>query len=243
MMNKKQYASHIWAGLVVIGLSGPANAALVDRGGGLIYDNDLDITWLKDANYAYTSGSKGNFGYMTWSEAIDWVGNLSFFDTATGQNITDWRLPTTEVPDASCSYADSIGWPCSGSEMGHLFNEELGAGTAGDPNSPIHQVFQHVDSTNSYWSSTMCQSMYNDMAYAYNFGGGYQGCNLISSGYGLAWAVHDGDVGASNLLPIENENSVPEPSAGQLIGIALATLTLCGRYRNRIRKTSAGQGQ
>lgn len=222
-------------------LTGPANAALVDRGGGLVYDSDLDITWLKDANYAYTSGSKGNFGFMTWSEAVDWVGNLSYFDTATGQNITGWRLPTTQVSDTSCSYADSTGWPCSGSEMGHLFNAELGAGSAGDPNAPINQVFQHADSTDYYWSSTLCQSMYSDTAYSYNFGAGYQVCNFFSSGYSLVWAVHDGDVGASNLHPIENNNSVPEPSAWQLIGIALATLTLGGRYRNRIRKTGAGQ--
>ena len=32
------------------------HAALFDRGGGLIYDSDLDITWLKDGNYAQTSG-------------------------------------------------------------------------------------------------------------------------------------------------------------------------------------------
>ena len=33
-----------------------ANAALYDRGNGLIYDDVLDITWLQDANYAKTSG-------------------------------------------------------------------------------------------------------------------------------------------------------------------------------------------
>jgi hypothetical protein len=27
-------------------------AALIDRGGGLIYDTDLNITWLQDARYA-----------------------------------------------------------------------------------------------------------------------------------------------------------------------------------------------
>ena len=35
-----------------LALPGLANAALIDRGGGLIYDTDLDITWLADANYA-----------------------------------------------------------------------------------------------------------------------------------------------------------------------------------------------
>ena len=35
--------------VVALGASSVANAALVDRGGGLIYDTDLNITWLVDA--------------------------------------------------------------------------------------------------------------------------------------------------------------------------------------------------
>jgi hypothetical protein len=31
-------------------------AALVDRGGGFMYDTVLDVIWLQDANYAQTSG-------------------------------------------------------------------------------------------------------------------------------------------------------------------------------------------
>jgi hypothetical protein len=44
--------------LLVIGFyfSTLVNAQLIDRGGGLIYDNVLDVTWLQDANYAKTSG-------------------------------------------------------------------------------------------------------------------------------------------------------------------------------------------
>jgi len=33
-----------------------AQASLVDRGNGLLYDNVLNVTWLQDANYAKTSG-------------------------------------------------------------------------------------------------------------------------------------------------------------------------------------------
>ena len=36
-------------------LTSPIHAALWDRGGGLIYDDVFDITWLQDANYAKTS--------------------------------------------------------------------------------------------------------------------------------------------------------------------------------------------
>jgi hypothetical protein len=36
--------------------AGTAQAGLIDRGNGMVYDNWLDITWLTDANYAKTSG-------------------------------------------------------------------------------------------------------------------------------------------------------------------------------------------
>ena len=45
-----------------------AHAALVDRGGGLIYDTTLDITWLQNANVG---------GSMTWAEASSWAANFS----------------------------------------------------------------------------------------------------------------------------------------------------------------------
>lgn len=38
--------------LIVCGISGSVGAALVDSGGGMIYDTDRDITWLQDMNYA-----------------------------------------------------------------------------------------------------------------------------------------------------------------------------------------------
>jgi|RifCSPlowO2_12_1023861.scaffolds.fasta_scaffold474522_1 hypothetical protein len=38
--------------LAVLLIAGRAQATLIDRGGGLIYDNVLNITWLQNANYA-----------------------------------------------------------------------------------------------------------------------------------------------------------------------------------------------
>ena len=40
---------------IFFGLTGISNSSLIDRGGGLIYDTVLDVTWLQDANYAFTS--------------------------------------------------------------------------------------------------------------------------------------------------------------------------------------------
>ena len=47
-----------------------ANAALIDRGTGMIYDTDQDITWLQDADYAATSGYDSD-GQMNWFEATE----------------------------------------------------------------------------------------------------------------------------------------------------------------------------
>jgi hypothetical protein len=108
--------------VLAAGLSGTVQAALHDRGGGLIYDDALNVTWLQDANYAKTSGYDAD-GLMTWHEATAWAEQLNI----NGYN--DWRLPTTLQPDASCSNqagGDSFGYNCTGSELGHLFYEELG---------------------------------------------------------------------------------------------------------------------
>jgi len=53
-------------------LSTGAQAVLIDRGGGLIYDDVLDLTWLQDANYAQTSGHDAD-GRMTWNNAVAWA--------------------------------------------------------------------------------------------------------------------------------------------------------------------------
>jgi len=34
---------------ILVAISGAAQASLIDRGGGLIYDTNLNVTWLADA--------------------------------------------------------------------------------------------------------------------------------------------------------------------------------------------------
>jgi hypothetical protein len=77
------------------------HAELIDRGNGLVYDADLNITWLQDANLSGLT--------LTWDEANLWAEDLVF------QNYDDWRLPASD----NCS-----GNTCMGSEMGHLYYTE-----------------------------------------------------------------------------------------------------------------------
>lgn len=93
-----------------------AQATLIDRGGGLIYDDVLNITWLQDANYGAgssydNSGTGVGFdsnsttdGRMTWDNAVAWAANLSF------GGYDDWRLPTmidTGSPGCNGTFSDT----------------------------------------------------------------------------------------------------------------------------------------
>lgn len=88
-----------------------AQAALYDRGGGLIYDDVLDITWLQDMLYARSSGSLVNpdsAGRMTWADSVTWADNLSYYDSVRGVTYDDWRLPKmidTGTPGCNYSYS------------------------------------------------------------------------------------------------------------------------------------------
>lgn len=72
-------------------ISGVAQATLLDRGGGLLYDDVLNVTWLQDANYAKTSGYDAD-GQMSWGVAKIWASNLVFHDAVRSIDFDDWRL-------------------------------------------------------------------------------------------------------------------------------------------------------
>jgi len=130
----------------------PVQAGLIDRGNGLIYDTELAITWLSDANYAATDLSVsrvdslvGNVingravgkyyfagydaqdfdGRMLWWAAMAWTQSLTY------NGITGWRLPTTLQLDASCDLqfvaATTNGFPPVPASGGHnCIGSELG---------------------------------------------------------------------------------------------------------------------
>ncbi len=77
----------LWGGL--------GQAALHDRGNGLIYDDVLDVTWLQDANLAATEtfgvsgvGSDGSFSVCDTGTV--WINAMN---AANYKGFNDWRLP------------------------------------------------------------------------------------------------------------------------------------------------------
>ena len=192
--------------LVLSVLSFGANAALVDRGSGLIYDDVLDITWLQDANYAQTSGFDSD-GRMDWDTAIAWAGGLSY------SGYDDWRLPITADPDPTCDEhpISPTGIGCTGSEMGHLYySDGISESTPG--------IFVNVmpPGGEGYWSETEYSPYPVPFVTAFSFNPfvGQQVWATKNNSY-FAWAVSDGDVAAS---------VVPIPAAVWLFGSGLGLL-------------------
>jgi hypothetical protein len=123
---------------MVFGFSVIAHATLWDRGDGLIYDDELNITWLQDANLAATStfGVGGiTDGKMTWETANAWVAAMN---AANYLGYNDWRLAEIlPVNGSSYNYNFSFigltdyGWNVSapgsayagstGSEMAYVY--------------------------------------------------------------------------------------------------------------------------
>jgi hypothetical protein len=202
-----------------LGLPTAAHASLVDRGGGLIYDMDLDLTWLSNANAAagslFDDGTDTNDGRMGWASAVDWAASLT-----TG-GVSGWRLPTTADPDTSCSGTGPRGQNCTGSEMGHLFYTELG-GAANSSilntgNPTLLSLFSNIQG--QYWSGTT-EVGEPDYAWYFTFTDSGQNDAFKTTNYFHGWAVHGGDVAA-----------VPAPGTAGLLGAGLLGLIEKARRR------------
>lgn len=203
--------------VTALGLSTAAHATLIDRGGGLIYDMDLNLTWLANANAgagsAFDDGTNTTDGRMSWDNASAWAASLS-----TG-GVSSWRLPNTLDPDAACTddgstpSSDIRGFTCTGSEMPHLFYAELGGTVSSSilaSTDPDLALFSNIQG--QYWSGTS-EAGFPDFAWYFVFTEGSQNDAFKTTNFLNAWAVHGGDVGA-----------VPAPGAAWLLGTGLAGL-------------------
>lgn len=195
---------HTLRACLLLVISSPSPAELIDRGGGLIYDTELDITWLQDANYASSSGVDED-GAMSWDSANNWASNLEYYDSVRNVVWSDWRLPSTQIPDDSCTddeagtapSLDPTGFNCTGSELGHLYYTELG-GTAGEwiinSNDPDLSLFKNIQ-IGLYWSQTEAASNPTAAAWHFHTDTGFQN-DFPKFTTLYAWPVRDGDVGS-----------------------------------------------
>jgi hypothetical protein len=154
-----------------------ANAALVDRGTGVIYDTDFGISWLQDANYRQPVNG------MTFSQAGAWADQLVY----SGYN--DWRLPSAYNRDGS---GPCYGYNCTESEFGHLYYTELKnvADGGGFTNSG-----PFINIQEQYWFSTSSGAGGYVLPFNVQNMAGYQ--HIHDAGVFWGWAVRDGDTGPS----------------------------------------------
>ncbi len=96
------------------------------------YDPVLDLTWVRDANLAKTSGADAD-GFMSFTDANEWATSLSLFGGV------GWRLPTV-TPVNGVSFNETftnngssdVGYSGVGrawgshSELGYMFYVHLG---------------------------------------------------------------------------------------------------------------------
>ena len=199
----------------------------------MIYDSTRNITWLADMNYAQTSGHTGTGvdvdGKMTWSAATAWADNLVY------GGFSDWRLPTLNPADTTCSnFASGGGFPnqyfgtgCTGGELSGLFVTDLGnkanesvLNQVGDtPEQTANlALFSNVQSW-EYWSGTEYAP---NPAFAWTFAtnvGNQSIFGMLNVLYAVA--VRPGDVVAS----------VPEPQTLALALLALGATVVARRRR------------
>lgn len=150
-MNKKHPGLLCGTALAVCALSSAVNASLIDAGNGLMYDDALNITWLKNANLAATEtfgvSGIGTDGAMTWNTAMAWVDAMN---ASSYLGFNTWRLPTvTPLDGVSFNYTpDYLGRSDKGfnisapgtlyagstaNEIAHLFHNTLGSKGLCDP--------------------------------------------------------------------------------------------------------------
>lgn len=224
---------------------GSAQAELFDRGGGLIYDNVLNVTWLQDANYAKTSGYDTD-GRMDWNSATTWTANLVVHDSVRNVDYSDWRLAANTPVASDWTYLfvnrgyTDVGYNITSphSELSYMYYVNLGLkgfysvdgrfqpnfgifgnGTTGGQNDV--GLVKNLQS-GYYWSGTSYRPAARAYAWEFTYSTGSQDQLGTKSVPNFAWAVRDGDVA-----------TVPEPETYAMILAGLGLIGAVARRKTR----------
>jgi hypothetical protein len=147
-----------------------AQAALIDQGGGLIFDSDQNITWLQDTNYAMTNGDDAD-GNQNWANSLAWADGLVYTDTIRATNWDDWQLPDI-------------------SQLSYMYNT-YGV-TAGAPG-----LFTNISTTpgqGCYWAGPEGTSSSIPVAWVQCFNSPFSSFRDGQTFGSKAWVMRDGDV-------------------------------------------------
>lgn len=223
---RSRFAHITFRGLLLsLGLVGAAHAALLPRlDGKAVYDTDLNITWIADANLpasqAFGLPFIGADGVVYNFEVLDWLQGMNAADGTGYLGFGDWRLPDG-VPDGAQVDAGAT-------ELGHLFQAELGATpgesvhTSGDPDLAL---FSNIGVEDAYWFDAHDgdpETRYDHWVFSFADGSAYlDGFTEGGNGY-LIWPVRNGDVLA-----------IPVPHSVLLFGSSLVGLVAVSRRRTR----------
>ncbi len=214
---KTRLLSGIAIVFLLFGVAGVSQAALETIGHGyhydgtkvvksaLIWDKDIDangnsLVWLD-----YSNDSNIWQGQHDWAGGLDaqmWVELLP--DYSVIWDDSQWRLPDAHNQDGT---GPDFGYNITGSEMGHLFYEELGLSGDSVTNAQLNaSEFNNLRST-MYWSGTEYADVTGN-AWFFKMNDGFQ--HYYKSNYVYGLAVRSGQVSA-----------VPVPGAIWLLGSGL----------------------
>jgi hypothetical protein len=163
--------------LSTLGLTAGGYTALTVTDTLLVYDDDLNVTWLRDA---------GSRGEMTYAEAEAFIQELNNGAFAGGSN---WRLPSADEMGAGCTYPQGEGFDCLGSELAHMYYVELGNTAGALPGLTNRGPFVDLERA-YYWTETPVPSA-PAMVFVFFMVNGYQTWGSKAS-HMYAWPVHDG---------------------------------------------------
>jgi PEP-CTERM motif len=185
------------------------------------YDVAQNVTWLADANYGGTTGTLRSEpllapGNSRLRDALSWAAQLDVY------GVTGWRLPQSFVPDLAAQCSAGNGMACIGrvtfdSELSRLYDQ---VGTA----SPF--INTSAGGGYAHWTGNTFQGGGPGQTFVqvFSFGSGQRiVTDETNIPFGLAWAVHDGDVGTVA--------AIPEPSTYVLMLAGLAAVGFVVRRR------------